>query len=127
MTQKSIDEISKEDGRYDSRALKFIFEGLGTTIQRIREAEEADSGPHHISGQELAEGLARIAVERWGRLARIVLQTWGIKTTRDFGEVVYLMISHGWMSAQQGDTIEDFDHVFDFETVFEKQFDFEIN
>ncbi len=122
----SIEDIAKQDGRYDANALKFVFEGLGSTIQRIRSEAEEDPGPHHISGQDLAEGLGLLAKENWGRLARMVLNRWGVRTTRDLGEIVYLMISCGWMTAQEGDLIEDFEDVFDFETVFEKQFDFDI-
>ena len=124
--KSTIEQIAKEDGRFDAKALKFIYEGLGRTVQKIRDSEVDDSMPRHISGQELALGLGELATERWGRLARIVLNHWGIRTSRDMGEIVYLMIAHNWMSAQETDTIEDFDNVFDFETVFEKNFVLEI-
>jgi uncharacterized repeat protein (TIGR04138 family) len=126
--KKSLEEIAGESGRYNARALKFVFDGLGHTIQKIRESEEEDElMPRHITGAELAEGLASLAKERWGRLAGMVLNQWGIRITRDFGEIVYLMIEHGWMTSQETDQIEDFDNVYDFEDVFEKQFEFEMN
>ena len=123
----TIEDIAKEDGRYDAKALRFIYEGLGRTVQKIREDESEQDVPRHISGQELATGLARLATQRWGRLAKMVLNQWSVKTTRDMGEIVYLMISHNWMSAQDSDTIEDFDNVFDFEDVFEKRYRHELN
>jgi len=126
-SRKNIAQIAEEDGRYDPRALKFVFEGLGVTIQRLQEREGGDPNePRHISGQDLALGLAELATERWGRLARLVLGRWGVHTTRDLGEIVYLMIRHQWMTSQPEDRIEDFDDVFDFETMFEKRFDFEL-
>ena len=126
--KKTLEEISYQDGRYDAKALKFVFDGLGHTIRRIREAEEEEDldRPRHITGAELAEGIAQLAVERWGLLARMVLNHWGLKTTRDFGEIVYLMIAHKWMTAQESDRVEDFDNVYDFEQVFEKQYRLEI-
>jgi len=124
--KKTLEEISRLDGRFDVKALKFVFEGLGHTIQRIRNEEEEPSEPRHITGAELAEGIAELAVERWGRLARMVFNIWGVRTTRDIGEIVYLMIAHKWMAAQESDTIEDFDNVYDFEQVFEKQYRFEL-
>ncbi len=124
--KKNIEQIAEDDGRFDVKALKFVFEGLGTTIRQIRELEEEQEGPRHIAGDELASGIADLALERWGRLARLVLNQWGVKTTRDIGEIVYLMIANQWMTAQESDTIEDFDDVFDFEEVFEKNFDLEI-
>ncbi len=81
--KKTLEEISSQDGRYDAKALKFVFDGLGHTIRRIREAEEEEEqdSPRHITGAELAEGIAQLAVERWGLLARMVLNQWGLKTT----------------------------------------------
>jgi len=54
-----------------------------------------------------------------------VLNTWGIKTTRDFGEIVWLMIRNEWMSAQPTDSIDDFNNVFNFKTAFKDQFEFQ--
>lgn len=123
--KKTIEEIAAEDGRYSPRALKFVFEGLATTVDQIH-AREQDDAPRHISGQELSWGLAEVARQRWGRLAAMVLGQWGVHTTRDLGEIVYLMIDCGWMSSQEGDTIEDFDAVFDFTDIFENQYTLEI-
>jgi uncharacterized repeat protein (TIGR04138 family) len=123
--RENIEEIAAQDGRYSPEALKFIYEGLGATIRQIREAQGEDQ-PHHITGAELSKGLAQLAIERWGRLSRLVLNHWGVRTTRDLGEIVYLMISHKWMTAQENDSIEDFDDVYDFEEVFEKQFKFKL-
>jgi len=118
MQKKSIERIAKEDGRYDPAAMKFVYEGLGYTAKKV--AEE----PWHVTGQTLCEGLRQLAMEKWGRLALLVLKTWGVQTTRDFGEIVYLMIKHKWMSAQPTDSIEDFDDVYDFQTVFKDRFSF---
>ena len=118
MQKKSIERIAKEDGRYDPAAMKFVYEGLGYTAKKV--AEE----PRHVTGQTLCEGLRQLAMEKWGRLALLVLKTWGVRTTRDFGEIVYLMIKHKWMSAQPTDSIEDFDDVYDFQTVFKDRFSF---
>ena len=124
--KKTIEEIAAEDGRYNVRGLKFVFEGLAATIDKLRQQEDPEAMPRHITGEELAWGLAEVAQKRWGRLAAMVLDQWGVRSTRDFGEIVYLMIDSGWMTSQETDAIEDFDHVFDFNDVFEKQYAFEI-
>jgi len=123
--KETLEQIAQSDGRYDARALKFVYEGLATTIDKLRQ-EEATDQARHISGQELARGLAEIAQQRWGRLAAMVLNYWGVHSTRDFGEIVYLLIKHHWMTSQDTDTIEDFDDVFDFSTVFERDYRIEI-
>ena len=124
--KKSVEEVAREDGRYCARALKFVFEGLGETIDRIRKDEGIEEAPRHITGQELAWGLAHIAGKRWGRLAGMVLRQWGIRETRDFGEIVYLMIDYEWMTCQETDSIDDFNDVYDFDRVFEQQYTFSV-
>jgi uncharacterized repeat protein (TIGR04138 family) len=116
--KKTPEEIAKEDSRYNAQAIRFVYEGLGYT------AKEVATKPTHVSGQTLCEGLRKLALEKWGRLAILVLNTWQVKTTRDFGEIVYLMIKHEWMSAQPTDSIDDFNDVYDFKTVFKDQFQF---
>ncbi|MHC4842654.1 MAG: Minf_1886 family protein [Planctomycetota bacterium] len=116
--KKKLEQIAKQDGRYNPQALSFVYEGLGSTIENVSEE------PDHVSGQALCEGLRKLAFEKWGRLAVLVLNTWGIKNTRDFGEIVYMMIEHKWMSAQSNDSVDDFNDVYDFNTVFKEQFQF---
>lgn len=121
--KKSIEDIAVEDGRFDARAFRFVFEGLGQTVERLR-GETSEGEERHITGAELAMGLGEFASERWGYLAMMVLGLWGVRQTRDFGEIVYMMIEHQLMSATEGDQVEDFDDVFDFEQVFEKGYRF---
>ena len=116
--KKNLEKIALEDGRFSVPAVKFVYEGLGYTAKKVA------TEPKHVSGETLCQGLKKLAIEKWGRLAMLVLDAWGIRTTRDFGEIVWLMIRHEWMSAQPSDSIEDFDNVFDFKTVFKDQFKF---
>jgi len=116
--KKSLEKIAAEDGRFKPRAVRFVYEGLGYTVKKnVTE-------PKHVSGQILCSGLKELAVEKWGRLAMLVLNRWNIRNTRDFGEIVYLMIKNEWMSAQDADSIDDFNDVYDFKTVFKDQFEF---
>jgi uncharacterized repeat protein (TIGR04138 family) len=116
--KKSLEKIAKEDGRYNPQAVRFVYEGLGYTAKKITVE------PSHVTGQVLCEGLKKLALKKWGRLAMLVLNSWGVKTTQDFGEIVYLMIKNKWMSAQPTDSIEDFTDVYDFKTAFKDQFTF---
>lgn len=116
--KKKLSQIAIDDGRYSPGALKFVYEALGYTMK------EKPEEPQHVSGRSLCEGLKQLAIKKWGKLAMLVLTSWGIKTTRDFGEIVYLMIEHKWMSTQPADSIDDFNDVYDFKTVFKEQFRF---
>ncbi len=113
--KKNLEQIAKEDGRYSTQAVKFVYEGLTYT------AKKTAAEPKHVNGQTLCDGLKKLAIKKWGRLAMLVLNVWGVKTTRDFGEIVYLMIKQKWMSTQPTDSIDDFNDVYDFKTVFKNQ------
>lgn len=113
--KKSIEEIARQTGRYSPTAFKFVYEGLGYTVQHITKE------PRHVSGQTLCEGLRKMALDKYGRLAPVVLRSWGVATTRDFGEIVYALIDSEWMSAQSTDSIDDFNEVYDFQTAFRDQ------
>ncbi len=117
-TREKLEKIARDDRRYNPRAARFVYEGLSYTGKKLV------AKPGHVTGQILCEGLKRRAVEKWGRLAMLVLNTWGVRTTRDFGEIVYLLIKHKLMSAQPTDTIDDFNDVYDFKTVFKDRFQF---
>jgi uncharacterized repeat protein (TIGR04138 family) len=116
--KKNLEKIAREDGRFSPQGIKFVYEGLSYTAKKVL------SEPSHVTGQTLCEGLRKSAIEKWGRLAMLVLNSWNIKTTRDFGEIVYLMIENKWMSAQPTDSIDDFNDVYDFKTIFKDQFEF---
>jgi uncharacterized repeat protein (TIGR04138 family) len=116
--KKNLEQIAKEDSRFNPSAIRFVYEGLGHA------AKNMTVKPQHVSGQALCEGLRKLAIEKWGRMAIMVLDTWGVKSTRDFGEIVWLMIRHNWMSAAETDSIDDFNDVYDFKTVFKDQFEF---
>jgi uncharacterized repeat protein (TIGR04138 family) len=116
--KKKLEEIARNDGRFAPQALRFVYEGLGYTTR------ESSTDPNHVSGKILCRGLAKLALEKWGRLAMLVLNSWNLKTTRDFGEIVYLMIKNKWMSTQPTDSIDDFNDVYDFKTAFKDNFKF---
>ncbi len=119
---KSLENIALLDGRYNARALHFVHQGLGFTVRKIQEQTGKDSVPRHITGKELSLGLAELAVQKWGMLAKLVLNQWNVHTTRDFGEIVYMLVKNKYMSAQPDDRIEDFNNVFDFDRVFISDF-----
>lgn len=97
---------SGRDTRYKINAYGFVLNGLEFYIMKIGEKR-------HLSGQELAAGLAEFAIKQFGPLTSDVLQNWGITKTDDFGNIVYNLIGINLMCKQEGDTLEDFNGVFD--------------
>jgi uncharacterized repeat protein (TIGR04138 family) len=69
--------------------------------------------------------LRQLAIERYGPLARTVLEHWGIHATKDVGSVVFALVEQGVLVKQEGDRLEDFTDVFDFEEAFELNYPWE--
>ncbi|MBK8915184.1 MAG: hypothetical protein IPM64_11405 [Phycisphaerales bacterium] len=119
MSVQTIDEIRARltaDGRYHLAAYDFLHEVLELAVERAHGADRSGES-QHVTGQELCIALRDLALRRWGLMARPVLRSWGIRRTRDLGEMVYLMISLGVLGRQPSDRIEDFDDVFDFDAL----------
>ena len=117
LSEKSrpLQDIIERDPRYVTEAYVFILETLREVIEGLQEVR-------HITGQELSEGCRRRALELYGPLARSVLEYWGIKTTADFGEIVFNLIKAKQLTKTETDSKEDFRDVFDFEEAFDRQY-----
>ncbi len=76
----------------------------------------------HVSGPQLCDGLRDLARERWGLLAGAVLRHWNVRTTRDFGLMVFALVRAGMLKKRAEDRIEDFEGVYDFEEAFERSY-----
>ena len=51
-----------------------------------------------------------------------VLGRWGVRTTRDFGEIVFALLGAGLLGKTEEDKIEDFDDLYDFDAAFRAPF-----
>jgi uncharacterized repeat protein (TIGR04138 family) len=113
--EEILDQLQERNPRFHTKAYFFVLAALHSVIQKM-------DPPRHISGGELAEGVRELAMERYGPVARMVLQHWGIHATEDVGSVVFALVEQGILVKQDEDRLEDFAGVFDFEEVFELQY-----
>lgn len=86
----------------------------------IESAGGCDKLNRHVGGRELCWSLRDYALQRWGLMARVVLEDWNIRQTRDLGCIVFGFIDFDMMRKQPEDTLEDFDDVFSFDEAFDK-------
>ena len=119
------------DDGYPREACRLVLEALGTTAELLRKGELRPSAPYagarspdgregqfHVSGRELLEGFRRHVRERYGNLALLVLERWGIRSCEDVGEIVFRMVESGELSRREQDTREEFEGGFDFAEAF---------
>lgn len=107
-------KICREDKRYRPDAYEFV-------MQAVIYAQKNLGRKGHVSGKELLAEIRRFAMEEFGPMAKTVFEHWGIRSTDDFGQIVFNMVKHGALSKTDEDSINDFHEVYRFEDVFKDE------
>jgi uncharacterized repeat protein (TIGR04138 family) len=132
-----------EDRRYKLEAYQFVRAGLGYAQEvlgmgggpavprppaddEVDDDDDDDAKPRrplrHVTGRELCLAFRQLAHEQYGYMAKLVLADWGIRSTGDFGEIVYNLIKIGEMTKSDDDRREDFDDVYEFDQALVREF-----
>ena len=115
--------ICKEDPRFDKKAYDFVRQGLDHTVKEVRKKETSKTQrSRHVSGPELLHGIRVFALDQYGPLAKTVLNAWGVKRCRDFGDIVFNLIEYNVFAKTESDRPEDFSDVYSFEDAFVKPY-----
>lgn len=125
---QAIIELMQQDQRYHLEAYQFVREALAYAQKVMKMPPTKDEGSeakqdHHLTGQQLCQAIREFALEQYGFMAKTVLNSWGVHTTGDFGEIVYNLIRIKEMRKSKTDHREDFDDQYDFEAAFEPRFE----
>lgn len=125
--------LADQDPRYAVAAYAFVTESLRYARTELKmgeteagegdELESKDAGRRsrsevHLSGPQVCDVVRLYAQREFGMLARSVLESWGVRTTGDIGEVVFKLIRVGQLKKSKRDKREDFDDVFEFDEAF---------
>lgn len=112
----------------DSPGPKQKAKGSAKCSSQDRDAETADdpaddasctANEHHVTGQQLCDGIRQYALAQFGLMSKVVLNSWGIFSTSDFGEIVYNLINVGVLKKSPQDRRSHFDGVYDFDEAFD--------
>ena len=106
-----VEIICEKDERYKQAAYEFVMEALSYTQKRFRRIK-------HVTGIELLEGMKELLIHQYGPMALTVLRHWGIRSTEDFGHIVFNLVENKVLSKSDEDNIEHFRNGFDFREVF---------
>lgn len=137
---QKINELIQRDPRYRFEAYAFVFEALSYAQNVLgygaagesepvaeefehEDWEEEEDPQQHVTGQELCEAIRQYALEQYGFMAKVVLNSWGVSKTGHFGDIVFNLIDIGQMRKTPHDRREDFSDVYDFDVVFQKEFE----
>ncbi len=116
----AIEQIVKKDPKYPKDAYNFVREALDFTIKEQKKASDKD---HHVTGQELLEGVRNFALQQFGPLTFTVLNHWNLKKCEDIGEIVFNMVSMRILKTTKTDSIEDFKQGYSFKDAFQRPFE----
>ena len=117
---EAVEQILARNPRYARDAYAFVREALDFT-QKIIGRE--NRGPiRHITGQELLDGIRQFALKEFGPMAVTVFEEWGVRNSRDFGEIVFNMVEISLLAKTEKDTRDDFQNGYDFTDAFRKPF-----
>ena len=110
-----MDRIRLREPRFHEHAYLFVLAALEYSQTKLTERR-------HITGRELSDACRALALDRYGVMARVVLQHWGVRCTADLGDIVFTLVDTGLLLSQPNDTRDDFVDVFDFEDAFEREY-----
>ena len=110
-----MDQIRQRESRFEEGAYLFVLAALEHSQAQL-------DVRRHITGRELAVACRDLAIDRYGIMARIVLERWGIAATDDIGAVVFTLVDLGFLASQPSDTRDQFSDVFDFFEAFERRY-----
>lgn len=111
----AIGSIYDKDIRYKEDAYLFVMEALSHTQKKLKRSK-------HVTGSELLEGIRELLLNKFGPMTLSVLRHWGIRSTEDFGHIVFNLVENKVLSKTEEDNIETFRNGYKFEDVFEREY-----
>lgn len=111
--------------KYHPDAYDFVFDALRhtqTLLSRERSAAGDDDESAHVTGPELLHGIRALALDRYGLMARYVFSSWGVRSTHDFGRIVFQMVADERMRKTDRDRLSDFEDVYEFAEALDREY-----
>ncbi len=116
-----LDVILAKDVRYTREAYHFLKDALDFTQKTISKESHGGSR-HHVTGQELLDGLRQSSLQQFCPMTVTVFEEWGVLNCKDFGELVFNMVESGLLAKTDRDSRDDFQNGYDFKDAFCKPY-----
>lgn len=106
-----VEPIAARHGAFRAEAYVFALQALETAVAAREE-------PGHVSGADLLETIRLLGTRRYGVMAGDVFNAWGVRSTVDFGRIVFHLVDGGLLMKREEDSLADFIDRFDFREAF---------
>jgi uncharacterized repeat protein (TIGR04138 family) len=102
-------DLQTREARFPREAYELVFASL--LYAQMKDALFLRQTPcgKTVTGRELVEACQLYAAEQWGGAAKSQLASWGLKTSSDIGDLIYILIHNQMMRAKPEDNRSDFD------------------
>jgi uncharacterized repeat protein (TIGR04138 family) len=109
------------DARYPKEAYTLVRDALDHA-QKSLASRDKRRAVGHLNGPEILDGFRDLSLRQFGPMARLVLDTWGLRSTLDVGHIIFNLIEAEVFSKSDEDRLSDFEDVFDFDEAFDAPF-----
>jgi uncharacterized repeat protein (TIGR04138 family) len=80
-------------------------------------AKDSEDEGHHLTSDDLCDGLLSLSQQYYGESYVHALQTWGLGTSEKLGRAIVTLAEAGWVRPTEGDEEIDFKGKFDLSTI----------
>ncbi|RKZ17986.1 hypothetical protein DRQ50_04380 [bacterium] len=106
-----VEPIAARHGTFRCEAYVFALEALELAVSQREE-------PGHVSGSDLLGRVRELGRQRYGVMAGDVFNAWGVRTTVDFGRIVFHLVDGGLLLKREEDSLAEFIDRFNFREAF---------
>jgi len=114
--EETVQQIMTKDSRYRQDAYHFLRDALDHTKKTVGKKAL------HVTGQQLLAGIREFGLNQFGPMALTVFEEWGIKSCKDFGEIVFNLVDNGVLAKTESDSRADFADGYNFWEAFRRPF-----
>ncbi len=104
--RETIEAIRRTDARFAADAYVLVLDA-------VQEAVAMRGRPGHVHARDVVAALVRLVRARLGVMGWTVLESWGVRTTGDVGDIVFHLVEAGVLARREEDRREDFDDQLD--------------
>ncbi len=105
---EKIHGICKNHPHFSPEAHAFV---LKAAMSFVKSGITSPLGSRQISARELVNAASLYAVETWGKSAADLLNLWGIKSSSDIGDIVFILAEAGLLDPWEAHARRDFDEL----------------
>lgn len=105
--EEAINQLIARHPEYAAEAYYFMRNAIDYAAEQLNKSDQSP----HLSAEELYLGACAYALDEYGPLARHLLASWNLRSSHDFGCIVYNLIEAGIFGRQNSDRQDEFEHL----------------